>query len=83
MSIETAVVSSDWVSLVSLWEAPTSPPYRDGCSDVLKRAGKWIWQLECIVLVVSCGGMAGAATAGVALTGVLKVLFPQLVPLRM
>jgi hypothetical protein len=34
MGVETAVVSANWVSLVSMWEAPTSPPHRDGCSDI-------------------------------------------------
>jgi hypothetical protein len=28
------MVSADSVVLVSLWEAPTSPSGRDGCSDV-------------------------------------------------
>jgi hypothetical protein len=36
-----------------------------------------------LVLVQGCGGVAGDATAGVASTGRLKVLFPRSVPLRM
>jgi hypothetical protein len=41
-----------------------------------------MWRPERVVRVEGCGGVAGGATAGVALTG-LKVLFPLSVPKRM
>jgi hypothetical protein len=36
-----------------------------------------MWPPERIVHVVGCGGVAGGATARVALTGGLKLLFPR------
>jgi hypothetical protein len=76
------MVSADWVALTSLWEAPTSLP-AEMVAQMLMQAGKWMWRPEHLVCVVGCDGVAGGATAGVASTSGLKVLFPRSVPLRM
>jgi hypothetical protein len=69
MVIGAAMVSADWVVLTSVWEASTSPcPHWDGCSDVEESE-----EMD----------VADGATARVASTGGLKVVFLQSVPLRM
>jgi hypothetical protein len=79
-----AVVSADLVALVSLWEAPTSPPPpTEMAVQMLKRAGKWMLRPERVVHVANSGSMAGGATVEVASTGGLKLLFPWSVPLSM
>jgi hypothetical protein len=52
-------------------------------AQMLKRVGKWMWRPESVVRVKGCGGVAGDATAGVASTGGLKLLFPRSVSLTM
>jgi hypothetical protein len=52
-------------------------------AQILKRAGKWMLQPECVVHVVGSCGVAGGATVRVVLTGELKLLFPWWVPLSM
>jgi hypothetical protein len=42
-----------------------------------------MWRLEHVVLMVGSDVVAGGTTAGIVLTGVLKVLFPRSIPLRM
>jgi hypothetical protein len=76
MGIGAAMVSTDWVALASLWEAPTSPPPphpTEMAAQMLKQTGKWMWRLKCIAHVAGCGDMAGGAMVRVASTGGMKV----------
>jgi hypothetical protein len=52
-------------------------------AQMLKQLGKWMWPPERVICVVGSGGMAGGATARVASTCGLKLLFLQSVPFRM
>jgi hypothetical protein len=59
MGVGAAVVSTDWVLLALLWEAPTSPPHGDGCSDV-EASGemdvandRWCYSQGCINWLVA------------------------------
>jgi hypothetical protein len=52
MGVGAAVVSADWVALVSLWETPTSPP-AEMAAQMLMRAGKWMWRPERVVRVAA------------------------------
>jgi hypothetical protein len=63
MGVGDALVSSDSVALVSLWEVPTSPPM-EIVAQMLKGAGKWMWRPDHVVRVEGCGGVTGDATAG-------------------
>jgi hypothetical protein len=84
MGVVADVVSADWVALASLWETPSSPPPTTKMiAQMLKRVGRWMWRPEHVVCVEGCGSMAGGATARVASTSRLKVLFPWSVPSRM
>jgi hypothetical protein len=79
MGVGAPMVSTDWVALTSLWEAPTSSPWKKDCPDV--EASR---EMDMVTEVhSSCGSVAGGVTARVALTSGLKVLFPQSVPLKM
>jgi hypothetical protein len=52
-------------------------------TQILKRAGKWMWLQKRVGRVEGCGGVACDAADGVVPTGGLKVLFPRSVPLMM
>jgi hypothetical protein len=43
-------------------------------AQMLKRAEKWMWRPERVVLVVGCGGVAGCSMAGV--EGVVPAVSP-------
>jgi hypothetical protein len=55
MGVGAAVVSADWVALLSLWEVPTFPsPPAEMVAQMLKRVAKWMWRPE---RGSSCGGL--------------------------
>jgi hypothetical protein len=76
-------------ALATLWELSVLHcgrfphyPHAEMVAQMFKRAEKWMWLPERVVLVEGCGGMAGGAMAGVVAADELK-LFPRSVPLRM
>jgi hypothetical protein len=50
---------------------------------MLKRAGKWMWGPEHVVLAAGSGDLAGGAKAEFASTEGLNLVFPRSVPFSM
>ena len=66
----------------SMWDVPTSLPRGKIYAHKFKRAGKWMWRPERVVLIGDCVGITGGPTVGVSAAGGL-ILVPWLVSCRM